>query len=300
MNKIIVITLFCLVSITWGTTWIAMKIAVETIPPFFATGIRFLAASPLLIILSYLTKTPLLFPYGQRRFQIFISIFYFSIPFTLMLYGSSCVNSSISSIIFANMPVLVLLISHVYLKKKINFIQKIGIITSLITLFFILLIDLKSEYFFQWKGILALLLALLSHAIIYVECQKKSCDVSVITFNALPSLISGILLSTISWFIETPHINFFSTRSILAIFYLGNFCGICGILSYFYLQKRVSSFYASIVFLIFPLIAGFLEMYIYKKTILLYKLWFVFPSGLGILLTLIPVNFFKNVIRFSK
>lgn len=300
MHRLIVIFLFSLVSITWGTTWIAMKIAVETIPPFFATGIRFLVASPLLIILSFLTKTPLLFPYGKRRFQIFISVFYFLIPFTLMLYGGSYVNSSISSIIFANMPVVVFLISHFYFKKKLNFIQKIGISIALITLICAIFIDLKSESFAQWKGILALLIALLSHAIIYVECQKRCCKVSVITFNALPSLISGVFLSILFWFIESPHIQFFSYRSILAIFYLGNFSGIFGILSYFYLQKMVNSFHASIVFLVFPLIAGLLEIYIYKKTNFLYELWFIFPLSLGILLTLVPVSFFKNFLRYLK
>ncbi len=294
MNKIIIIILFSLVSTTWGTTWIAMKIATETIPPFFATGMRFLVASPLLIMLAYYTKNPLLFPHGQRWFQLVISIFYFSIPFTLMLYGGMYVNSSIASIIFSNMPVAVLIISFLYLKQKLFLIQKIGIIISLITLLIVLLIELKSECFYQWKGILALLLALFSHAAIYAECQKKCFNVSVITFNALPSLISGILLSFISWFIEKPNIDDFSYRSILAIIYLGDFSGIFGILSYFYLQQKVSAFYASTVFIIFPVIAGFLENYIYKNTILLCEMWFMFPLIIGILLTLIPVDYFKK------
>lgn len=118
MNKIIIILLFSVVSITWGTTWIAMKIAVETIPPLFATGIRFLVASPLLILFSYITKAPLLFPYGQRGFQIIISLFYFLIPFTLMLYGGKYVTSSVASVIFANMPVVILMLSSFFLKKK--------------------------------------------------------------------------------------------------------------------------------------------------------------------------------------
>ncbi|WAI12036.1 MAG: DMT family transporter [Buchnera aphidicola (Macrosiphum albifrons)] len=294
MNKILIIILFSLVSLTWGTTWIAMKIATETIPPFFATGIRFLIASPLLIILAYYTKTPLLFPYGQRWFQVFISIFYFSIPFTLMLYGGIYVSSSIASIIFSNMPVAVLTVSFLYLKQKLFLTQKIGILISLITLLIVLLIELESQCFFQWKGMLALLFALFSHAFVYAECQKKCCNVSVITFNALPSLISGILLSIISWFIEHPHIEDFSNRSILAVFYLGDFSGIFGILSYFYLQKKVSAFYASTVFLIFPVIAGFLENYIYKNTILLCEMWFIFPLIIGILLTLIPINYLKK------
>lgn len=118
MKKIIILLLFSLVSLTWGTTWIAMKIAVETIPPLFATGIRFLIASPVLIVLAYITKAPLLFPYGQRNFQVTISFFYFLIPFALMLYGGKYVSSSIASVIFANMPVVVLILSSFFLKKK--------------------------------------------------------------------------------------------------------------------------------------------------------------------------------------
>ncbi|QCI23820.1 DMT family transporter [Buchnera aphidicola (Macrosiphoniella sanborni)] len=294
MSKILVIILFSLVAVTWGTTWIAMKIAIETIPPFFATGIRFLIAAPLLIIVAYYTKTPLLFPSGQRWFQCMIVIFYFSIPFTLMLYGGMYVSSSIASMIFSNMPVAVLAVSFLYFKQKLFLTQKIGIFISFITLSIILLIELKSQNFFQWKGMLALLFALFSHAIIYSECQKKYRNISVITFNALPSLLSGIFLSVISWYIENPQIENFSNKSILAIVYLGDFSGIFGILSYFYLQKKVSAFYASTVFIIFPIIAIFLEYYLYKNIILLYKVWFLLPLIIGILLTLIPFDYKKN------
>ncbi len=42
MRRITIFILFLLVAVTWGTTWIAMKIALESIPPVFATGMRFL------------------------------------------------------------------------------------------------------------------------------------------------------------------------------------------------------------------------------------------------------------------
>ncbi|WP_016589435.1 DMT family transporter, partial [Yersinia pestis] len=111
MRNIIISMLFILVSLTWGTTWLAMRIAVETIPPIFATGMRFIFASPFLICIALLTKTPLLFPTGQRFFQFIICIFYFSIPFTLMIYGETYVSSGLASIIFSNMPVAVLIAS---------------------------------------------------------------------------------------------------------------------------------------------------------------------------------------------
>lgn len=56
MRKVSISILFMLVSLTWGTTWLAMRIAVETIPPVFATGMRFMFAAPFLIIIAWLEK----------------------------------------------------------------------------------------------------------------------------------------------------------------------------------------------------------------------------------------------------
>lgn len=56
MRKVSISILFMLVSLTWGTTWLAMRIAVETIPPVFATGMRFMFAAPFLIIIAWLRK----------------------------------------------------------------------------------------------------------------------------------------------------------------------------------------------------------------------------------------------------
>ena len=75
MNKniyrnLLIAGLFSAVALTWGTTWMAMKIAVATVPPIFATGLRFLCAAPLLLLLARYRRAPLLFPAGQRGFQL--------------------------------------------------------------------------------------------------------------------------------------------------------------------------------------------------------------------------------------
>ncbi|WP_414669195.1 DMT family transporter, partial [Escherichia coli] len=75
MRRVTIFVLFIFVAMTWGTTWLAMRIAIETIPPVFATGMRFLFAAPFLIIIAWLRKKPLLFPRKQRLFQFVICIF---------------------------------------------------------------------------------------------------------------------------------------------------------------------------------------------------------------------------------
>ena len=56
INRKFQIFLFISVCIFWGTTWMAMKIAVLTVPPILATGLRFLIASPVLFFLAYIYK----------------------------------------------------------------------------------------------------------------------------------------------------------------------------------------------------------------------------------------------------
>ncbi|HBQ6638578.1 TPA: EamA family transporter, partial [Klebsiella pneumoniae] len=75
------------------------------------------------------------------------------------------------------------------------------------------------------------------------------------------------------------------------------FAGVFGILCYFSLQKRASAFQASLVFLIFPLIAVSLESYIYGKTISTYSILLIIPLVIGILITLIPK---KTVVDKNK
>ncbi|QCI23287.1 DMT family transporter [Buchnera aphidicola] len=293
MQKMTIILLFLVVSITWGTTFMAIKIAADTIPPLFITGMRFLLASPLLICICYYTNTSLLFPSGKKIFQLVICIFYFSIPFSLMLYGGTYVNSIIASVIFSNMPIIILLLSFLIFNKPLNIIQYIGLTLAISALLIILFKEIQLGNKNIIKGIIALILAMISHAMVYLHSKEKYSNISILTFNALPSLFSGTLLLFISNIVERPIFNNFSKTSIIAILYLSYFSGVFGILSYFYLQKKVSSFYASIVFFIFPLITLILEKVIYGYSITSEQFQLIMFSMSSIFLTLIPFDYFK-------
>ncbi|EHJ7973561.1 EamA family transporter [Escherichia coli] len=294
MHRVMISVLFLLVTLTWGSTWLAMRIAAETIPPIFATGMRFIFAAPFLISIAWLRKTPLLFPSGQRLFQLVICIFYFAIPFSLMIYGETYVSSGLASIIFANMPVAVLIASILFLNEKTNVMQCVGLISAIVALSCILIEETKISTESHWQGVIALVSAVVIHAIIYTQSKKRSCTVSVITFNALPCFLAGLILSTIGWFFERPQFSSFSAQSILSVLYLGVFAGFFGILCYFALQQKATAFQASLVFLIFPLIAVSLESYIYGYAISTQSMFFIIPLVAGIFLTLfsgrVPAN----------
>lgn len=284
-RNLLIAVLFAAVALTWGTTWMAMKITVATVPPVFATGLRFLCAAPLLLLLARYKRVPLLFPAKQRGFQLCVMLFYFAIPFTLMIYGERYTSSSLAAIIFATMPAAVLGASLLFLRERTSLQQLVGLAISIGALGTIIWHETQANGESQLKGIVALVIAVLIHAFMYVQCRKRCCGISVLSYNALPCLGAGILL-TLAGLSEAPDVHAFSTQAMLAIVYLGVVAGVGGILCYFALQQVARPFQASLVFLVFPLIAIALENHLNGTSIGHESLLLMVPLLLGIVLTL--------------
>lgn len=284
-RNLLIIGLFSAVALTWGTTWMAMKITVATVPPVFATGLRFLCAAPLLLLLARYKKAPLLFPPGQRGFQLCVMLFYFALPFTLMIYGERYTSSSLAAIIFATMPAAVLAASLLFLRERTSLQQLLGLTISLGALSTILWHETRDSGESQIQGILALVAAVLIHAVMYVQCKKRCAGISVLSYNALPCLGAGLILM-LAGLAEAPDVTTFAPQALLAIAYLGVVAGVGGILAYFALQQTAKPFQASLVFLVFPLIAIMLESKMNGSSISHESLLLLLPFLLGILLTL--------------
>ncbi|MBV4482631.1 hypothetical protein [Pseudomonas khavaziana] len=47
-------------------------------------------------------------------------------------------------------------------------------------------------------------MAVVIHAIVYAQCKKRGCNVSVITFNTLSCFLAGLIISTVGWLFEPP------------------------------------------------------------------------------------------------
>ena len=54
-----IILTFAAIYIIWGTTYLGIRIAVETIPPFFMAGARFLFAGALIFVILRLRGAPM-------------------------------------------------------------------------------------------------------------------------------------------------------------------------------------------------------------------------------------------------
>lgn len=275
-------TLFISVCLIWGTTWLAMAIAGQSIPSLTATALRFMVMSPLLILIARKDNVPLLFPREKRHYMPIVALFYFAIPFWFMLEGEKYISSGLAAIIFSYMPIAIMLLSYFITKQHFNLRQILALLVTLLSLASIISIESDISGSNYLVGIVLLTGAVLLHAIIYILKQHRLGHIHVLTFSAIPSGIASLLLLIAGLVTEPLVLADMQLSSLLAVLYLGSIAGVGGIVAYFRLNTLVSPFKASLCFLIFPVIAVALEAVVIGRSLSPYSLLFILPLAGGI------------------
>lgn len=124
---------------TWGSAFIAGKIAVQSFEPATVAFLRFLGAAVLLFPLMWLTETnrskPTLKDYGLFAVLGLTGIALYNICFFIATKHAPVIKSSL---FIASNPVLIVLLSGVFLKEKITKNHIIGMVIALIGVTFII------------------------------------------------------------------------------------------------------------------------------------------------------------------
>ena len=252
---VITSVLFLTVCISWGTTWLGIKIAVESVPPLTSAGLRFLIAFPLFLAFALVRRESVFFPRGSGWFFAFVTVTYFSVPYYLLNYGETHVSSGLTALLFSSMPIFILIFSAIFLREKIYLSQVVGIGVGFASLYMVLKTQGLQLDHAEVVGVLAILTAAVMHALCYVITKQRGAAIGVITYNTLPIGIAGLMLFLAGCWLEQPEFTAITLRSWTALIYLGLFASVGGFIVYFFLLKRLSPVVLSFIFIIFPVFA---------------------------------------------
>src|SRR5262249_41279859 len=140
----------------WGSTWMAVHVVVQYLPPFLAAALRFLAAAAILFI-WLLFRQPIWPREGRQWNAIFVLGFtVIGIPYALQFWAQQCITSSLSAVLFSALPLTVALLTplmmHYTVPRRAIFSMLIGF-GGLIAL---LSTDLKFGSRAFWGGVAVL------------------------------------------------------------------------------------------------------------------------------------------------
>jgi len=115
--KIRMVLAFFAIYFLWGTTFLAIRIVVEELPPLFAAGARFLAAG-ILLLGFMLAKGETRPSPRQWRNLLILSLLMFVAEYGPLFWAEKYVPSGIVSVLAAMIPIITLVLEMLVLRQQ--------------------------------------------------------------------------------------------------------------------------------------------------------------------------------------
>lgn len=246
-----------IICIVWGTTYLVLRVGVESVPPFLFTGLRQLIAGLILGggVMMFLGNS--LPDFRTLSRHAIVGFFMISIGNGAVGWGEMYVSSSIAAIICSLMPLWIILINLAYGKgDKIDGQILFGVLLGFGGLMLIFgdgLSDFtNSDY---TAGIIVIFLATISWAggTIYLRTFKK--NGTPLLDAALQMFFGGVFLLTASSLTEDANTAQWHGESLFALFYLIILGSVVAYGAYSYVLTKLPTPVVSLYAYINPVVA---------------------------------------------
>jgi drug/metabolite transporter (DMT)-like permease len=254
------LSVFC-VAFFWGTTFLGIRIGLETIPPFILAGLRNLISGSLIALYLIYSKKMQLLTTRQIARAFLLSILMIVLANGLTTYSEKYINSSLASLVTTLSPLFVFGMNLLLGTEKLSLKTLLGIFLSLLGMFLIYLNTAeKLENPNYQLGILAIVIAVLSWSVGTIITKKGQKIPASILLNVCTQMFFAGMILTSYQLLTTPDLNSstWSIRSISAIFYLAIFGSVVGYIAYSYLITQWPSTKVSVLTYVNVVVALFL------------------------------------------
>jgi drug/metabolite transporter (DMT)-like permease len=212
--------------LVWGSTYLGIRVAIDTIPPFVMAGIRFVIAGLVLLGWSVFREgRSFVLPTAREwRDTTIVGAFLLLGGMGLVSWGELTVHSGIAALMVAMMPVWVAVLSWLFLKEKLARAAIVGIVIGIAGVAILVGPNGAPAEGADPSGVLALILSPISWAIgsIY-SANRAQLPQRPLVATGGQMLAGGVLLSLVGlitgeWAAFSPAAV--SLDSLLALAYL--------------------------------------------------------------------------------
>ena len=273
-HTLILVAAFAAVYIFWGSTYLAIKYAIETLPPFLMAGARFVFAGSVLMLWARLTKE-----YEAPKRAHWKTSF---IVGTLLLLGGNGgvvfaehhISSSLAALLVATEPFWIVLLSWLWLKaSRPNLKTVLGIALGFFGVWLLIngqsAADAAAAGSMQFFGALAVILAALSWATGSIYGLRAPVPKSALLTAGMQMFSGGLVLLAVSlltgewWNFSLAQV---SANSWFGVAYLIVFGSLVGFTAYSWLLKNAQPAMVATYAYVNPIVAVFLGWLIAGET----------------------------------
>jgi drug/metabolite transporter (DMT)-like permease len=229
---------FAAIYLVWGSTYLAIRYAVETIPPLVTAGLRHTIAGGILLAWACTRG------YRPRREHwiagAIVGAFFFLVGHGTLHWAEQHVGSGLAALLIATEPMFILVLAWASGQQKIRRLSALGLACGVVGVAFLTGIELNGNAA-SLLGMVAVLIGSLSWAAGVVISPKVKLPNDALARTAVP-LVCGALMLLIAagatGEFHELHWSAVSLRSILGLAYLIVFGSIVAFTAYTWLLQR--------------------------------------------------------------
>jgi drug/metabolite transporter (DMT)-like permease len=241
----------------WGTTWAAIRVSLEGIPPITGVALRFAVAATALLALVPFFGVKLGQSRAERRLWLANGVLTFAIPYGILYWAEQVVPSGLAAVLYATYPLMIALIAHVLLPEERLTLQKIGgVLIGFAGVAVIFSEDFRAlggSRVFTAAAIL--LISPFCAAVGSALVKRWGQGIHPLSITAMPMLITAALAGGAAMIAERGREVTFSAAPVLAVLYLAIMGSAVTFTLYFWLLKHQTATAMGLITYAIPVIA---------------------------------------------
>ena len=255
-----VVLAFAAVYTLWGSTYLAIRLAIETLPPFLMTGTRFTLAGAILFIWAMLKGERVIPPLYLWRRALVIGGLLLLGGNGGVVWSERYVATGLAALLVSTEPLWVVILNWAISRQRPNWKVLLGVMIGLVGVAMLVGDGLRSNGNSKWSLVAGgvVLVAAFSWAAGSVYSNRRPLPVPTLMAAGMQMLAGGILLLLLAIVTGDPlrlNLANASWTSIGAFFYLLVFGSLVGFTAYSWLLNNVAPARAATYAYVNPVVA---------------------------------------------
>ena len=239
---------FGALSLIWGSSFLWIKIAVQEVGPMTLVAFRLLFGLLALLIAARVTRQRLQVSRRDLPSYAIMAVLNTALPFTLISWGETRIDSSTASILNGSMPLFVLVLAHFWLQdERITWMRLAGLLVGFGGVGLIVGLGANGIFEGNWLGQLAVLGGAMSYALASTYSRRYLRNRQPLAQATMVVLMAEVILWASTLAFERPLRLPQLPISWIAILWLGLLGTGLAYLLYFYLLNAWGSTRSSMV-----------------------------------------------------
>ena len=248
---------FLLLTLIWGTTWAAIRIGLDGVPPFTGVAVRFAIAGTLLLALALALGVRLGRGRHEKALWLANGILSFCLSYPIIYWSEQHIPSGLAAVLFATNPLVVAALAHFLLAgERLTAAAVAGLVLGFAGVAVIFSDDLTLLGGPQVRlAALVMLGSPLVSAMSAVAIKRWGSDVHPLSLSAVPMLIASVVMGAVALLVERHRPLVLDARSVGALVYLALLGSAVTFTVYYWLLARVAATRVALVSYLIPIVA---------------------------------------------